>query len=142
MTYPSEICGPCGRKHGRLPSPGHVATYYPGTCGWCGKTEIVVTEPRDWGYPRHEERKPFSVTASHPWEGKRVWRKNHSGKRLEGVVEVVRRGVTLPENVSQYNRPAIGTVIIRKIKKDGSPSRAYHPYENVRWWSLVEDETP
>ena len=57
MTYPSEICTPCGRKHDRLPSGVHVATYYHGTCAWCGETTLV-TEPRDWGYPRYEGSKP------------------------------------------------------------------------------------
>lgn len=57
MTYPSEICTPCGQKHGAARRPNHIATYYPGVCGWCGEATIV-TEPRDWGYPRYEGSKP------------------------------------------------------------------------------------
>lgn len=49
MTYPAEICCDCGRKHGsRVPT---FATFYYGKCGWCG-IETVVTEPRDYGYPK------------------------------------------------------------------------------------------
>lgn len=47
--YPAEICCDCGEKYGRWPV-GHVATFYRGTCGWCGK-EAVVTEPRDFSHP-------------------------------------------------------------------------------------------
>lgn len=46
--YPSEICVDCGNRYGR-PRFG-VATFYPGTCGWCGGDKIV-TEPRDYCYP-------------------------------------------------------------------------------------------
>lgn len=44
MTYPSEICSDCGRKYGRV-KQFHCATFYLGTCGWCGQ-EAIVTEPR------------------------------------------------------------------------------------------------
>jgi hypothetical protein len=50
MEYPSGICSPCGQKHGRV-IEGHVATFYPGKCEWCGQ-ETIVTEPRDYGYPQ------------------------------------------------------------------------------------------
>lgn len=49
MTSPSAICTPCGRKHGRA-KEGHVASFYPGICDWCGM-KTIVTEPRDYGYP-------------------------------------------------------------------------------------------
>lgn len=51
--YPAKICPPCGRKHGK--PRGSCATFYPGTCGWCG-ADTIVTEPRDYGYPPAPKR--------------------------------------------------------------------------------------
>lgn len=49
--YPAWICADCGRKHGVQPSH-HVATYHVGDpCGWCGRDDAPVTEPRDFLYP-------------------------------------------------------------------------------------------
>lgn len=49
--YPAWICHECGMTHGHA-HPEHVATYHMGdTCGWCGRTDVPVTEPRDYGYP-------------------------------------------------------------------------------------------
>ena len=53
MTYPHWICHACGVKHGRV-FPGHLATYHVGDpCGWCGREDLLVTEPRDYGHPKH-----------------------------------------------------------------------------------------
>lgn len=49
--YPAWICHGCGIKHGRLRDG--CATYHIGSeCGWCGRSDEPVTEPRDWGYPK------------------------------------------------------------------------------------------
>jgi hypothetical protein len=51
-NYPAWICLDCGRKHGRWPE-GHIGTFHVGgRCGWCGRDNVAVTEPRDYGYPR------------------------------------------------------------------------------------------
>lgn len=56
--YPGVICRTCAlSNHGRWPE-GHVATFYPGKCGWCGK-ETTVTEPRDWRYPDYDPKKQY-----------------------------------------------------------------------------------
>lgn len=48
--YPAWICRECGHKHGRVTDG--VATFHTGDeCGWCGRNDIPVTEPRDYGYP-------------------------------------------------------------------------------------------
>lgn len=50
-TYPAWICHDCGLAHGSVIPD--CATYHMGdACGWCGRTDQPVTEPRDWGYPR------------------------------------------------------------------------------------------
>jgi hypothetical protein len=49
FPYPSWICRPCGKKHGRGMSAWHVSTWHMDTCGVCGKT-ASVTEPRDFGH--------------------------------------------------------------------------------------------
>ncbi len=50
-AYPAWICSACGFKHGVV-SVGHCATYHMGdACGWCGRDDVPVTEPRDYGYP-------------------------------------------------------------------------------------------
>ena len=48
--YPAWICLPCGQRHGRR-IPGE-ATWHPDTCGVCGREDVPVTEPRDFGHLR------------------------------------------------------------------------------------------
>lgn len=55
--YPSWICHDCGVKLGRFASS--LATYHEGDpCGWCGRSDVPVTEPRDYGYPQAPREKP------------------------------------------------------------------------------------
>lgn len=51
IDYPSWICGECGSKHGRR-EPDYATYHYGDKCGWCGRDDAPVTEPRDFGYPR------------------------------------------------------------------------------------------
>lgn len=56
-VYPEWICDECGVKHGTAPSASHVSTYHIGTdanhtCGWCGRSDVPLTEPRDYGWPK------------------------------------------------------------------------------------------
>ena len=54
---PRWVCIACGTKWGLWwvngvysgPAP-HFATYHEGTCDVCNKTNLPVTEPRDYGY--------------------------------------------------------------------------------------------
>jgi len=54
---PKWVCIACGKKWGLWwvngvysgPTP-HFATYHEGTCDVCSKTNLPVTEPRDYGY--------------------------------------------------------------------------------------------
>jgi hypothetical protein len=50
--YPPWICDDCGTKYGsRIPL---FATYHYGDqCGWCEAENKAVTEPRDYGWPKH-----------------------------------------------------------------------------------------
>jgi len=52
--YPAWICAGCGKEHGRI-IPGHLSTFHEpdGTygCGWCGRKDVPLTEPRDYGHP-------------------------------------------------------------------------------------------
>jgi len=54
-NYPAWICPSCGEKHGRLPR-GHLATFHQSqdheVCGWCGRGDVPLTEPRDYRWPR------------------------------------------------------------------------------------------
>lgn len=47
-AYPSWICRPCGKKHGKKPK-GQIGSWHAGTCGVCGKS-ADVTQPRDFGH--------------------------------------------------------------------------------------------
>ena len=49
--YPSWICADCGTNYGRPMPKGHVATWHKGVCGWCERSNVSVTEPRDFRYP-------------------------------------------------------------------------------------------
>jgi len=57
MTYPVWICDDCGMKYGRWYQNGdyigpkhNCATYHLGECDVCGKDDVPVTEPRDYGH--------------------------------------------------------------------------------------------
>lgn len=59
MSYPTWICYDCGHEHGRWPAD-HVATFHEpdktdatDVCGWCGRNDRSLTEPRDFLYPVH-----------------------------------------------------------------------------------------
>jgi hypothetical protein len=55
-NYPEWICADCGRKHGRVDDG--IATFHTGdACGWCGRDDVPVTEPRDYGYPKASTEK-------------------------------------------------------------------------------------
>jgi hypothetical protein len=48
--YPMWICRGCGKKYGKADIL--VSSYHMGDrCGWCGRNDVEVTEPRDWGHP-------------------------------------------------------------------------------------------
>jgi hypothetical protein len=53
-VYPAWICHGCGVEHGRV-IEGHMASYHEPDgsygCGWCGRKDVPLTEPRDYGYP-------------------------------------------------------------------------------------------
>lgn len=46
--YPAWICAECGDAHG---ARGRESTWHMGHCDWCGRSDIPITEPRDYGYP-------------------------------------------------------------------------------------------
>ena len=55
--YPTWICHPCGVQYGSWYKDGeyqgpknHCSTMHYDTCGVCGKADVVVTEPRDYGH--------------------------------------------------------------------------------------------
>jgi len=56
VQYPDWICDECGMRYGRWYQPGvvhsenHYATYHLGECECCNNTEVLVTEPRDYGH--------------------------------------------------------------------------------------------
>ena len=55
--YPAWVCNDCGEKYGTWYQGGvytgpknHCSTNHYGTCNVCGKTNVSVTEPRDYGH--------------------------------------------------------------------------------------------
>lgn len=55
--YPGWICESCGNAYGRRWYD--LSTWHTGDpCGWCGKDDAPVTEPRDFGYPPVPAGKP------------------------------------------------------------------------------------
>jgi hypothetical protein len=47
--YPAWICIQCGIEH-RRNSVNGFATYHMGKCDICGRDDVPVTEPRDYGH--------------------------------------------------------------------------------------------
>lgn len=85
---------------------------------------------------------------SHPWEGKIVTAKRrliryHQEEDVRGIVEVVRSNTEFAQNIGRYSQPSVGTVIIRAIKKDGTPSLKFHDKyyfgRDLGDWELVEE---
>lgn len=59
QDYPAWVCWPCGDARRRRPPRAYsVSTYHVGSrCGWCGRDDVPVTEPRDFGHPEMERAK-------------------------------------------------------------------------------------
>lgn len=62
--YPQWVCRDCGESYGTwykrgtyVGPPHHCATMHKGTCNLCGKTNLIVTEPRDYGHLRADWRR-------------------------------------------------------------------------------------
>jgi len=51
-NYPAWVCLPCGIKYGHRDSG--VSTWHLDTCPVCGRPDVPVTEPRDFGHLRPE----------------------------------------------------------------------------------------
>jgi hypothetical protein len=45
------ICLTCGPKFGRTSPREYIMTTSLGHCDWCGKDDVSVASPRDYGYP-------------------------------------------------------------------------------------------
>jgi len=99
-------------------------------------------------YRAREDARDALVAASvdHEWEGKIVMRLTDRyarygsrvlGQTVErGVVITYRPGVTLPESTARYNYPAIGSQIVRFLKKDGTPGVKFERLTDS--WKLEE----
>lgn len=85
--------------------------------------------------------------ASHPWEGRRVFRLEYrlnrnswsrgKAERIEGIFEIVRRDTKFAANLSSWRRPAVGTFIVRHIKKDGAAGARFKTFLERDGWELV-----
>lgn len=93
------------------------------------------------------KRDHIEAGASHPWEGKKVFRiKKKTSRwgsrvigeeRLEGVVQVCRQNTPIPGNLG-YSAPRLGQPFIRKLKKDGTVGTAIYTREDIENWQLAE----
>lgn len=85
---------------------------------------------------------------AHEWEGRRVFRMRARGRswerllpqRIEGVVETVRSDAKFADNLSRYSCPSVGAVIVRLLKKDGSPGLKFEPFGTWLKWELADDQ--
>ncbi len=90
----------------------------------------------------------------HEWTGKRVFKmedtvlKSSFGwqkigeKRVEGVVEMMRPGVTWPQ---KYRIPDVGEPFVRLLKKDGKPGvkcEHFMSWRDVRWQLVEAPDAP
>ena len=82
------------------------------------------------------------AAASHPWEGKKVWRKDHVGwlgrtvVTIYGVVQIRVRETKFPANTTDYRMPNLGEPFVRLLTKDGKPGLKF---ETMREWKLAEE---
>lgn len=116
---------------------------------------IVSAAQKAWNDAEQALREATdAATADHEWEGRRVFRmvrprgvnfymrSNVPEVREEGVVETVRQTSEFAGNLSSYSRPKIGDVIVRSLKKDGSPALKFDKLDSRKPWSLVSPSTP
>lgn len=87
----------------------------------------------------------------HKYEGEKVFleRSHHSWEQpknpIFGIVQTYTPDVPLPNNTSSFNRPRIGNVFIRLIKKNGEPGLKFkrlNTWDRLgAWngWKLVRD---
>lgn len=86
-----------------------------------------------------------NAVPDHEWEGLKVFRMVSRGysfqrlspSRVEGIVETVRIGTRFAENLSHYSTPEIGDVIVRLLKKDGTPGLKFENRDKD--WKLAEE---
>ena len=48
------ICCECGKKYGKYRF--NCSTWHQDTCNYCGKENAIVTESRDFGFPKIPEK--------------------------------------------------------------------------------------
>lgn len=51
-----------------------------------------------------------------------------------GIVEVITRESQHPANFADYSRASLGSIVIRKLKKDGTPSAQYVKFHDWYAW--------
>lgn len=63
IPYPEWVCHTCGMDYGGWYKKGayvgpeaHCSAHHIDTCGVCGATDVIVTEPRDYGHLRKDWR--------------------------------------------------------------------------------------
>lgn len=91
-----------------------------------------------------------SSAASHPWEGKKVFKDQHSARswnpkttRIFGIVQVMRVGERPGAANQIWGIPEIGQAYILPLKKDGTPGArviATLGGFDFNAWKLVEEE--
>ena len=65
--YPQWICRECALDNHGMIIEGHISTMHmpdqdnpTDKCGWCGRNDVALTEPKDFGYPVfNPENKPL-----------------------------------------------------------------------------------
>lgn len=94
--------------------------------------------------------KELDESTTHPWEGKMVTAERDVSSRSSwsrnlqpvfGIVECVRSDTKFSSNLRWTPRP--GQIIIRKIKKDGTPSLQYWEQfynADLKGWALVPEK--
>lgn len=85
----------------------------------------------------HELDKQRVFWVKTTWER---WGNGRSYSFVEGYFEVVRLDTIMPGNMSRYSRPNLGETIVRKVKKNGEPSKAIHGYWSSGTWLLDTPE--
>lgn len=59
-NYPQWVCTICAEKAGGKVPEGHLHTWHNGICPCCGHVR-VITQPRDFCYPKLEEKYEYKV---------------------------------------------------------------------------------
>lgn len=118
QLYPKWICQNCGDHYGQ-PVHRHTPSYRIGsTCGWCNRSDLPVTNPRNFGYPR-----VLMGTVSRLRAAQEI--------RADAAAHVEQVAYMSPEERRHHEPEPAPPLSLRWVNPDPQPRKKWHPLASV-----------